>query len=173
VDFARVLKRIAGYLEGQKQPWALVGGLGMAAYGMQRTTLDIDLVVPGEIQDSLVGFLETEGYETIYRSTGYSNHVHDDPMMGRVDIVYVRGETAVQVFRAPRSVAGPGGVKVAVPRPEHLAAMKVFAMKNDPARTLRELADIRFLLELPDTDPEEVRRYFEKHGMGDRFDEIA
>jgi hypothetical protein len=32
-----------------------------------------------------------------------------------------------------------------VPRPEHLAAMKVQAMKSDPGRTLREMADIQFL----------------------------
>jgi hypothetical protein len=61
---------------------------------------------------------------------------------------------------------------LAVPRPEHLAAMKVFAMKNDPSRTFRELEDIRFLLTLDGVDREMVRGYFEKHGLGHRHDEI-
>jgi hypothetical protein len=59
-----------------------------------------------------------------------------------------------------------------VPRPEHLAAMKVQAMKNDPERTLREMADIQFLLSLPDIDEVEIRGYFERSGLLDRYHEI-
>lgn len=65
----------------------------MAAYGMVRTTLDVDLVTSREAQADLVDYLESRGYETIHRSTGYSNHVHDHRMMGRVDVVYVGGKT--------------------------------------------------------------------------------
>jgi hypothetical protein len=41
------------------------------------------------------------------------------------------------------------GTTLLVPRPEHLAAMKVQAMKNDPSRTFQDLADIQALLSLP------------------------
>jgi hypothetical protein len=59
-----------------------------------------------------------------------------------------------------------------VPRPEHLAAMKVLAMRNDPARTFQEMSDIRHLLTLPGVDEQEIRGYFAKHGLESRFDEI-
>jgi len=58
------------------------------------------------------------------------------------------------------------------PSPEHIAAMKVQAMKNDPARTFKELADIQFLLQVPGVDDVEIRGYFEKAGLSERFDEI-
>jgi hypothetical protein len=50
--------------------------------------------------------------------------------------------------------------------------MKVQAMKNDPERTLREMADIQFLLSLPDIDEVEIRGYFERSGLLDRYHEI-
>lgn len=84
----------------------------MAAWGMPRTTLDVDLVVPGEAQDGLVGFLESLGYETLHRSGGYSNHLHPDPDLGRVDVVYVRGETSRELLASRRLLPGPGGPRL-------------------------------------------------------------
>jgi hypothetical protein len=145
----------------------------MAAYGLVRTTFDLDVVTDGEAQDALVAFLENEGYETLHRSTGYSNHLHTDTDLGRVDVVYVRDETSRELFSNLRLVQGPGGRKIPVLQPEHLIAMKVFAMKNDPSRIYRELEDIRFLLKSTDVDRDEVRGHFRKHGLEDRFDELT
>ncbi len=65
-----------------------------------------------------------------------------------------------------------GDVAIPVPRAEYLAAMKIHAMKNDPERSFQEMADISFLLHLPEIDEDEVKGYFEKQGMGDKFHEI-
>ena len=48
--------------------------------------------------------------------------------------------------------------------------MKVHAMKNDPGRTLQEMADIRFLLQLDGVDEREIREYFEKIGLREKLD---
>jgi hypothetical protein len=50
--------------------------------------------------------------------------------------------------------------------------MKVHAMKNDPLRTLRDLADVQHLLALPGVDRDRVRHYFEAAGLRDRYDEL-
>ena len=81
--------------------------------------------------------------------------------------------TAETLFSAARSVPGPGGRAVLVPKPEHLAAMKALAMKNDPSRRFQDSADVRFLLTLPETDRAWVRQFFVQNGMEDTFDEIA
>ena len=59
-----------------------------------------------------------------------------------------------------------------MPRPEHLAAMKIQAMHDDPSRTFQEMADLRALLTRPDVDREAVREAFASRGMADRYDEI-
>lgn len=173
MDFAGVLTDLAHFLDDRGCRWALVGGVALAALGRGRTTLDLDLVVDAEVQATLVTFLEAAGYETLHRSSGFSNHLHADPRRGRVDLIYVDRATGDQMFPRARPVEGPGGTRVLVPRPEHLAAMKVAAMKDDPSRTLQEMLDVQFLLRLPGVDRAEVRGYFERQGLADRFDEIV
>jgi hypothetical protein len=170
VDFAAVLALLADAFERRLHArYAVIGGVGLAAMGMPRSTLDVDVVTDGAVQAELVDLLEREGYETLHRSSGYSNHLHRDPSRGRVDVVYVAGDTADALFGAVRLLDGPGGRPMPVPSPEHLAAMKVLAIKNDPSRTFQDLADIRFLLARGGADRQAVRSYFERHGLLERY----
>jgi hypothetical protein len=173
VNFGAVLGVVSGFLEERGYRHALIGAVALAAHGLLRTTQDLDLIVESSAQPDLIRFLEAQGYETLHRSNGYSNHSHPDPDQGRVDFVYVHGETSDRLFSSSSRLRGPGDIEIPVPRPEHLAALKVVAMKNNPSRELQDLADIHYLLTLPEVDRIEVRGYFERHGMESRFDEIA
>ncbi len=164
MDFVGVLGRVDAFLTGHGWRFALVGGVALAAYGNPRLTLDLDVVTDVEAQEALVAWMETEGYQTLYRSSGFSNHQHANRDQGRVDFIYVRDETASRLFAGVDVVPGPGGRPVPVPRKEHLIAMKVQAMKNDPTRTLQEMADVGYLLKLDGTDREEARGYFDRAG---------
>ena len=84
--------------------------------------------------------------------------------MGRVDLIYVDGVTADRLFEGAEKSFRLGGHELSVPRAEHLAAMKVHAMKNDPGRALQEMADIRFLLQLDGVN--ETRMRFESTFKG-------
>jgi hypothetical protein len=173
MEFAAVLDRLASYFEERRQPYAVVGGVALAAYGILRTTLDLDLAVDRSIQDDLVRCMESLGYSTLYRSEGYSNHAHADEDWGRVDFVYLRGETSGVFFGAVRRVTGPRGREVPVPSPEHLAAMMIQSMRDDPSRTWQEMADVRALLGRPDVDRDAVRESFARCGLLGRWDELA
>jgi hypothetical protein len=94
-------------------------------------------------------------------------------LSGRVDFIYVHGETAERLFAGVRILPGPSGRPMRVPRSEHLIAMKVQAMKNAPERTWQEMADIGYLLTLTGTDRREAREYFVKANLLDRWDELA
>ncbi len=172
MNFARVIKEVAVFFEREGQPFAVIGAFGLQAYGLIRATSDLDFVTENSAQAKLVSFLESLGYETLHLSTGYSNHLHSDPDLGRLDFVYVGGETSRRLFESARLLPVFEGISLSVPRPEHLAAMKIQAMKNDPERTFQEMADILFLLRLSNTDQEEIRGYFEKQGMIEKYDEI-
>ena len=167
-----MLRAVSGFLEERQARFAVIGGVALAAYGLPRTTVDLDFIVESSAQDDLIGFLESRGYETLHRSSGYSNHRHPDPLWGNVDFVYVSGETSRELFSAGKSKIGPGGLPIFVPKPEHLAALKITAMKNNPARVFQDMADIRFLLTLPGVDRVQIKGYFDRQGMGDRYDEL-
>ncbi len=152
---------------------AVIGGVALAVYGYPRLTLDLDIVTDAGAQDPLVAMLESAGFATLHRSAGYSNHRHLDRSRGRVDVMYVRGETAEQLFASIRDLPGPGGQQIAVPKPEHLIAMKLQAIKDAPERTWQDLADIGYLLQIDGVNREEVGRYFERAGLMEKWREIS
>ena len=171
MDFPKVIDTVAEFFEREKLPFAVIGAFGLHAYGLTRATTDLDFVTDSAAQPRLVAFLEAYGYETLYVSPGYSNHLHPNADLGRVDLVYVSGETSHRLFAETRWLRIAGRV-LPVPRPEDLAAMKVHAMRNDPERRHQDLSDVRFLLGLPDVDRGEIRAYFEAAGMGELYDDL-
>lgn len=172
MDFERVLRTLQRFFETAGARYAVIGGFGLHAYGLPRATFDLDVVAEAAVRERLIEHLESLGYRTLHASTGYSNHLHRDSELGRLDFVYVDPETADRLFGGCRRAKIVGEVEAPVPRPEHLAAMKVQAMKNDPDRTLREMADLQFLLRLPGIDREEVRRQLGRHGLEERWREL-
>ena len=172
MEFGKILEAIVGFCEREGISCAVVGAFGLHAYGLTRATYDLDFVTEVKAQPKVIPFLESLGYETLHVSAGYSNHLHAHVAMGRLDFVYVGGETSRRLFAGCRPLLDLAGRQVLVPRPEHLIAMKFQAMKNDPGRTFQEMADIQFLLGQPGIDEREVRGYFERAGLLDRYDEI-
>ncbi len=157
--------------EKRRVRFALCGGLAMAAWGRGRPTFDVDLATDGAAQDDIIDMLQRRGYETLHRSAGFSNHRHHDPRWGHVDLVWVRGDTAAALFAAARWLPGPGGRPWPVVSPEHLAAMKLHALSQDPTRW-EDWGDLRFLLGLEGVDRERIRREFARRGWEQRYEEL-
>jgi hypothetical protein len=171
VDFAGEFEAIRIYLLDAGFRVAVIGGVALSAYGHPRLTLDLDLVTDAAAQDGAVAFMEKRGFVTLYRSEGYSNHRHVD--RGRVDFMYVRNATADRLFGSTRELPGPGGRPIPVPKPEHLMAMKVQAMKDAPDRALQDLIDIGYLLRIDGVDRDEVHGYFVRAGLEERWKELT
>jgi hypothetical protein len=167
-----VFDEVATFLEAQGHPVAVVGGLAVLAHGHTRASFDLDLLTEVAARDGFVAFLEAKGYETLHASQSFSNHAHADASRGRVDVVYVDAETSRRIFAEASPRLPLGGRTALVPKAEHLIAMKVQAMKNDPTRAPLDLADIHFLLRQPGTNRDEVQSYFVRAGMEDRYDEL-
>ncbi len=168
-----VLKNLLEFFQREKIDHAVIGAFALKAYGYLRATQDIDFAVPSEAQEKIIRHLEDIGYETIYRSRGFSNHWHALRGLGRIDFIYVEGETANQLFAESRPLLELEGYLLPVVKVEHLIALKVFAMKNDPERVFQEMADLQHLLRVPEIDLSEVRGYFERYGQQDKFKQLT
>jgi hypothetical protein len=171
MDVSRVLNLVRPFFENRAEPYALVGGLALLAYGAPRATFDVDLLAPRRTQKDLVAFLETQGFTTLSILPGFSNHQHSDPALGRMDVIYVSGTTADAVFAGCSRKAISAAVQAPVPRPEHLVAMKAQSFAKDGTR-YSDLADLQFLLSLPRLDLVEARGYFESAGLAEYFDRL-
>ena len=173
MDFTRELDAVRTFLTQRGFRLAVIGGVALAGYGHPRLTLDLDIVTEAAAQDALVDMMESQGFVTLHRSAGYSNHRHPDRIRGRVDFMYVRDETSDRLFASAKDLPGPGGQSMPVPKPEHLIAMKVQAIKDAPERMWQDLADIGFLVRIDGVDREEVRGYFVRAGLEEKWRELA
>ena len=173
MQFDEVLRTFAQFFEREGIRYAVAGGLAIHAWGRSRTTNDIDFVVDGAVQSRVLAFSELIGYRTLHVSAGYSNHEHPDHVFGAVDFMYVYGQTAERVFAEASQRLVAGDAEAPVPKPEHLIAMKVQAIKNAPRRVSIDVPDIEYLLRLPGVDRNTVRDYFERAGLLRIYDAIA
>lgn len=170
MQFDEVLRTFSEFFQREEIRYAIAGGLAIHAWGRSRTTQDIDFAVDGSQQQRVITFAESIGYETLYVSNGYSNHEHPREAFGRVDLLYLYGTTADRIFAGAANRTIAGDFDGPVPRPEHLIAMKVQAIKNAPRRVSIDVPDIEYLLNLPGIDRDAVRNYFDAAGLLRIFD---
>jgi hypothetical protein len=155
----------------EKIDFALIGAFALHAYGYTRATRDVDFITRREAQTALIACMEANHFSTVHRSEGISNHLHEDGR-SRIDILYVDDNTADQVFSSARIMHVLADTPLPVVSPEHLAAMKLFAMKNDPSRTFKEISDIRVLVHICGIDPEVIRHYLHIYDLERWSDDI-
>ena len=103
----------------------MIGGLALNAYGYARATLDFDVAAEERVRRALTDLLRAGGFEVLNDVEGFTNLLHPDVQLGRLDVMWLDGETAERVFGRVRRLERPGGPDVPVPSPEHLVAMKV------------------------------------------------
>lgn len=171
MDAQRVLALVRPFFEERQEPYALVGGMALLAYGAPRATFDLDLLAHRRTRDELVSFLEARGFTTLSLQPGFSNHQHAEPALGRVDVIYADGTTADAVFAGCSRRAITPAIEAPVPRAEHLVAMKTQSFAHDQSR-YSDLADLQFLLAIPGLDLAEAKGYFDAAGIADYFDRL-
>ena len=94
-------------------------------------------------------------FATLGVQAGFSNHQHPEPALGRLDVIDVSGTTADAVFAgcADRTIG----------------AVQAFARDRE---RYSDLADLQFLLSLPDLDQAQARSYFESAGLSDYYEQL-
>ena len=140
----------------------------MLTYGASRNTYDCDLLVKSAVRPKLRAFLESAGYRTASETPAFSNHLHGDPDLGRLDVLYVDEETASEVFAARRKATLGANLEVEVPSPDHLIAMKTQSLRTDPERR-SDVEDLQLLLARQDVDQGAAAREFEANGLTDLY----
>jgi len=98
VDVEKVFGLLRKFFDQEGEPLVVVGGLAMLTYGATRNTYDCDLLVRSAVRPRLRAFLESVGYRTVAETPGFSNHLHADVDLGRLDVFYVETPTPIRPF---------------------------------------------------------------------------
>ncbi len=166
MNFGRVLSETLKALRESDIPAIVVGGVAIAAHGVVRGTQDLDLAISSVDADAAVAALESLGFETFRRTAGFSNHSRPGTAE-RVDLLFVSGPTAEALLARARPQALFDSDSVPIVDPEHLVAMKLFALKQNPTRQGIDLEDVRALLLKGLVDRPTVLHYLDRYELAE------
>ena len=146
-DVFTTLQNLAHRLEDAKIPYALVGGLALAAHGFVRMTQDVDLLMTQEGLDAFKEKFLGRGYLLAF--SGAKKTFRDTETQVRIEILVTGdypgdGKPKPVVFPDPSIVFTElGGMRV-IPL-ETLIELKLASGMSAPHR-LRDLADVQDLI---------------------------
>ena len=166
-----VFEHVAKFFEECKMDYAVIGAFALYGFGYVRATRDIDFVTRIENQGRIKSFLENLGFNTDHCSSAFSNHLHPVGNV-RVDIMYVEGNTADEIFAHVQKRILFRGHEYPVVAPEHLIAMKLFAASQNPERKLKDLADVREIIRRTDINRETIKKLFAKYRLEKYYDDV-
>lgn len=172
MSLKNIFEALSEFFRRENIEFGIIGAFALYAYGYVRATRDIDFITRTEHKKKIITFLESLGLETTFSSNAFSTHQHPIDSV-RVDIMYVEGATADDIFNATQDKLIFKGVKLPVVSVEHLVAMKLFAIRNNPERKFKDLADIKEILSRTTFNREIVKEYFYKYGQEEYYEEIA
>ncbi len=146
-------------------PVLLIGGHAVNFYGYNRTTLDVDFLIAVDGFPAWRAGFESIGYKWIGQTENFVRLEPPDPALFPIDVMLVAPETFQKLY-AERVECLIGTARLNFPKPLHLIALKLHAMKN-PGRLAqgKDLLDILNLVSLCKIDTE--RQDFQ--GVLDRY----
>lgn len=148
MDFKTVLGILLKQLEEQQIDYAFIGGFAMGAFGILRSTMDLDLLVHKDDLPRLDSILTAQLYRRQYHSENVSQYVSDLQPLGNIDLLHAfREHTLAMLQRAKIIPVFHGQYDIRVVIPEDLIGLKLQALNNDPARQTIDGADIELLLQ--------------------------
>lgn len=165
MDLIRVLGVVDRVLAAAGSRWVVVGGVAMNAYGHARATYDFDVAVEERARKEILEQLAKAGFRAYNDVHAFTNLLHDDRELGRLDLVWLDEKTFEGVFAESRTLEMVAGGEARVASPEHLVGMKVGAIANRPTRVFRDGADLQHLLAVPGIDDNKIYGFFERAGL--------
>jgi hypothetical protein len=158
----------------REMDYLLIGGHAVNYYCEPRATLDVDLLVRKEEQSKWRELLNGEGFKLMHDG---GNFVQFSPPYGvewRLDLMLVNDQTFRNLKEAART-AELLGVRMLIPKPEHLIALKLHALKHGHSeRFEKDFGDVVSLVRAAKLEPrsEVLRTVVEQFGTPEIYERI-
>ncbi|MBN1903293.1 nucleotidyltransferase family protein [Candidatus Sumerlaeota bacterium] len=151
----------------------LIGGHAMQAYGIVRQTLDVDLLAMDKDVPKIKDIMKLNGYNLLGETENFLRFHNPESTMMDIDILLVDPSTFEMLYDSGSSFDANFG-KWRIPSPAHFIALKIHAVKNNPHRETRDVADIVDILRKTGSEisTENLRRICEKYGPEGIYEKI-
>lgn len=144
---------------------ALIGGLAMVNFGLDRATIDVDLIID-EVH-------KTVAKEVLLKNNFNLVHESEDVLqfegIGYVDILLARRPISREMIKNATIIPD---LQIKCLKAEDIIGLKIQAFSNDPSREFQDKADIQFLLQDEGLDWNQIKSYADLFGKGGELEEI-
>ena len=144
----------------------LIGGNAMIAYGVQRETADLDLLVRRDDLAQWRDLFLGRGYSVFHDGGNFIQFAPPSEGAWPTDLMIVNDATFLKIAGASREFL-LWNQDWRIPSPEHMVALKLHALVHGPPhRHLRDFLDVIEIIRAQRLDPDgpELREIFAKHG---------
>jgi hypothetical protein len=143
----------------------LIGGHAMQSYGVVRQTLDVDLLAMDEDVPKIREIMKNNGCVLLAETENFLRFHHQESGMMDIDVLLVDCPTFGALYDSGSTCDTFFG-KWRIPSPAHFIALKLHAVKNNPLRETRDVADIVDILRKSGNSisQEELKLLCEKYG---------
>jgi len=175
MDFKTVTENLLSTFEVEGVRYALIGGFAMGAWGIARSTVDMDFLIHKNDMQIVHRILTDMGYECRYQTENVSQFVAPLQIFGEIDILHAFREVSIGMLqRAEDRKIFNESMTIKVLKVEDLIGLKVQAIANDPSRKPIDLADIEALMEIygGSIDWPIIEEYFDLFEFNDLFEEL-
>ncbi|MBI5749390.1 MAG: nucleotidyltransferase [Nitrospinae bacterium] len=173
MHFKLVLSKLLTDFEKHNIRYALMGGFALGAWGVPRTTADIDFLVNRDDIDKVDAIMRGLGYECRHKTENVSQYVSPLRVFGEVDCIHAfRIPSLSMLQRAETKNMFDETLPVKVLKVEDLIGFKMQAAANDESRKAVDMADIESLIDFnkAEIDWSLIEEYFSLFGFGKQFD---
>ena len=143
-----LITRLASAEAAKQFQFLLIGGSGLGAHKLQRDTRDIDFLIASDDFAKVEEIILALGYERLPgSSSAFRQYNHPDQAEVPVDLMLVNTST----FGKLASDSVPAeflGVSLRAPSVASFIALKLHALRWNPKREVKDMADISMLLRL-------------------------
>ena len=162
-----LFQRVAELSRDLDLPLLVIGGHAVNAYGYSRTTLDVDFLIAVESFSKWRPAFESMGYVWKGQTDNFArlDPPTTDPPSFPIDVMFVSTETFAKLH-ADKNELDFGGIRLPAPKPIHLIALKLHAMKNpERLKKGKDLPDILNLISICgiDTAGEEFKSILNRY----------
>jgi predicted nucleotidyltransferase len=154
--------------------YLVIGGHAVNAYGIPRTTIDVDFLVQREERDRWMVLLNREGFSLAHDG---GNFLQFSPPYGtewNLDLMLVNDSTFTKLQTAAKQVHMLG-IATFVPSVEHLISLKLHALRfGPPHRYDKDLVDVLTLIRATEIDvhAESFKEIIEQFGTPEIYERI-
>ena len=157
----------------KKIPVALIGAMAVNAYNISRFTKDVDFMILISDFEGILPDLMEMGLEIFHKQENFVRLRHREFREIITDFLFVDEGTLQHILRDGKSIQMFKQTFV-VPSLNHLIAMKLHAIKQNPEREIKDLLDIANLIKEHNVSvlSESFRALCLKYGPDTTYDKL-